>query len=166
MDCVYTQVLRKVDGNWVGKIVFLIFRICVNNYICWAIFNPPFLFLVIVKRKNLPIILLILIDFYIFLSKHVSCHKKNCAPYRFSLFDVYWLQIDMRSINIYTHIKINNFPLRFFFYTFLHFNKILSHFRTIVNVIPSCQTEVKIEISYHGQPYYIWTSEPGQFFLS
>ena len=31
IDRVYTHILRKVDGNWVGKIVFLIFRICVNN---------------------------------------------------------------------------------------------------------------------------------------
>jgi len=31
MDRVYTHILKIVDGNWVGKIVFLIFRICVNN---------------------------------------------------------------------------------------------------------------------------------------
>ena len=31
MDPVYRHILRIVDGNSVGKIVFLIFRICVNN---------------------------------------------------------------------------------------------------------------------------------------
>ena len=31
MDWVCTHILKTVDGNWAGKIVFLIFRICVNK---------------------------------------------------------------------------------------------------------------------------------------